>query len=135
MNSNNLTEPLSYESAVQIFKTIRTAVGSKPSDEDLDELYRDFLSACVTYANMRAQWPLMTKEQKMSDDPYRTSLHNNVLMALKVLIRYMERIQLPVDWFELLIPDRDADIMQQPYRKLVGDFACHVADIMGVEAR
>ncbi len=135
MTSSSLYEPLVYDKASEILKSLRIEINTRKEDEDLQELYRDFLNSCINYANMRAEWSLMSKEQQVDKDSYRTSLHDGVLMNLAILKRYMDSNQIPTGWYSNLIPDADVDIKDQPYRKLVGDFACHVADILGIEAR
>lgn len=135
MTSISLYEPLVYDKASEILKSLRFEINTHKEDEDLQELYRDFLESCINYANMRAEWSLMSKEKKMEKDSFRTSLHDSVLMNLTILKRYMTNNQMSTEWYANLVSDPDADIKTQPYRKLAGDFACHVANILGIEAR
>ena len=54
-------------------------------DEDALELYEDLLTDAIKYAGIRAEWAQMTREEKMDRDPYRTAIHDSVIMDINVL--------------------------------------------------
>ena len=58
-------------------------------DEDALELYEDLLTDAIKYAGIRAEWAQMTREEKMDRDPYRTAIHDSVIMDINVLARYL----------------------------------------------
>ncbi len=126
-------EPLSYEVAKEHFMLLKRTVNPKlSSDEDLRDLYMDFLKACIEYAKMRAEWAIMDQEHRNDADSLRTGMHNRVIMSINILKRYMTAQGLSTEW--IFFPD-EVDIMEQPYRKIAGDFACYVSQILGIGAR
>ncbi len=124
-------EPLPHDLAKTAFSKLRSTV-NPVLDEDLQMLYNDFVQACIDYAKMRAEWSLMTAQQRADRDQSRTMLHDHVITTSTILRRYMRQIGLSDEWY--FFPD-DADINAQPYRKILGDFACYITQILGIEAR
>lgn len=134
---SDLNNPMLFEKAKEIFTELKIAVNTS-GDEDLKDLYKDFVLSCAEYAKMRAEWNVMDKETRISEDSYRTSLHNSVIRNLTILKRNMANSKVNVDWYYKIIESTDdniIDINKQPYRKIVGDFACHLVDILGISAR
>lgn len=132
MYKKYLTSPcaLSMEEAVIIFSTILKQVEER-KDEVLTELYEDLLHACVRYAKFRSDWALWSKEEKAEQDASRTSAHNRVIDTHTILYRYMFQIDADISWYEML-GYTDADKMT---RKRLGDFACYVALLLGLDSR
>ncbi len=131
----NYEEALSFERAQASFEKLRGVVRNEgPSDEDLKDLYFEFSKACVAYAHMRAEWTFMSREKRIDVDSSRTSLHNSVINNIKILKRYMASQGMPMEWYTDIVPE-DVDIEKQPYRKLIGDYACRITDIFAVESR
>ncbi len=128
------SKALSMEQAQDIFSSLRRSIGNNSSDEDLRELHSDFPSGCVRYAAIRAEWSVSTREKQMDMDSSRTMAHDSVLMNIKILLHYMTKCGYDTSWSNEIIP-KDIDITQAPYRKVIGDLACHITDILAVEAR
>ena len=83
MNMCSYEEYLSSEKALTITQMEdihKDILQSIQNDLDASELYEDFVSASVKYAEIRAEWSLMSREQKMDKDPLRTALHNSVII-------------------------------------------------------
>lgn len=55
---------LPFEDASRIFATIKKQI---ENDEDMTDLYHDLLSRSIEYSSVRAEWQMMTTEEKRSD--------------------------------------------------------------------
>ena len=97
-------------------------------DEDALELYEDLLTDAIKYAAIRAEWAQMTREEKMDRDPYRTAIHDSVIMDITVLARYLRRNGKEAKWRDTL-GDEGSDRI---YRKSIGDFACYLAFVNAI---
>ena len=101
------------------------------NDLDAIDLYGELIAAAIKYATIRAKWSVMSREEKMEKDPYRTSLHNDVILQINILARYLRKAEKPASWRDLL-GDETADPM---CRKVIGDFACYLVFVNGLCAR
>jgi hypothetical protein len=106
-------------------------VQSIQNDQDASELYEDLISASVKYAEIRAEWSLMSREQKMDKDPLRTALHNSVIIQVNMLSRYLAQIGRSTSWRNLLGTEEE----DRMYRKTIGDFACYIAFVNAICSR
>lgn len=97
------------------------------NDSDLKELWDDLIKNALEYAAIRSQWLTFTKEERMDTgrNLVRTGKHNIVISSFNVLSRYLEKIGKDIKWREQLGEER----------KRVGDFACYIAFIFGLNAR
>lgn len=66
------------------------------------ELYNELLEASVKYIAIRAKWSIMDREEKIEKDSLRTSLHNDVILQVNVLARYLRQAGKPTLWREEL---------------------------------
>ena len=134
MNMCSYEEYLSSEKALTITQMEdihRDILQSIQNDLDASELYEDFVSASVKYAEIRAEWSLMSREQKMDKDPLRTALHNSVIIQVNMLARYLAQIGRSTPWRNLLGNEEEDRI----YRKTIGDFACYIAFVNAICSR
>lgn len=102
-------------------------------DEDVDarELFGELLRVSVRYAAIRAEWPLLSREEKADRDSNRTSCHDSVIIHVNMLARYLKKQEKPVIWRDRLgYEENDSD-----NRKVIGDFACYLAFVNGLNAR
>jgi len=106
-------------------------IKSIQDDQDASELYEDLISASVKYAEIRAEWSLMSREQKIDKDPLRTALHNSVIIQVNMLARYLAQIGRSTSWRNLLGNEEEDRI----YRKTIGDFACYIAFVNAICSR
>ena len=97
-------------------------------DEDALELYEDLLTDATQYAAIRAEWAQMTREEKMDRDPYRTAIHDSVIMDINVPARYLRKNGKEAKW-RVILGDEDSDRI---YRKSIGDFACYLAFVNAI---
>lgn len=119
-------DTLTIEQASEIYRTI---IESLDLDENDDrEILQDYLMAAAKYANVRACWNNLSREEKMDTDANRTACHNKVILHLNILARYLASKGKDVSWRDELGDD-------SLHRKKMGDFACYVACIEGLNAR
>lgn len=92
------------------------------NDEIALELYEDLLSQAKKYHYYRSNWPAWTREEKMENDPHRTTCHDSLIIKFNMLARYLRQNDKTATWRDTL-GDEKAD----PYvRKCIGDFACYL---------
>ena len=100
-------------------------------DKDALELYDELLEVATRYAAIRANWLLLSREEKNEQDSGRTSCHNSVITHVNMLARYLKQQGKSATWRDELGYEED-----NPYnRKAIGDFACYLAFVNGVNAR
>lgn len=89
------------------------------NDEGALEIYRMVLTKSIRYTRTRAEWGLMTVEEKMEGDPARTALHDSLIINFDKLSRYLKLQGKKAAW-----RDRLGSVEDDPaYRKRIGDMA------------
>ena len=95
------------------------------------ELYDELMKVATRYAAIRANWLLLSREEKSEQDSGRTSCHNSVITHFNMLVRYLKQQGKAAVWRDELGYEED-----DPYnRKAIGDFACYLAFVNGINAR
>ena len=94
-------------------------------DPRLAGLWRELLRLGVEYAHLRARWTLLPREERAGLDRTRTAAHDAFIDALNILARNCHAQGRDVTWREALGSER----------KHLGDFACHLALLLGLAAR
>lgn len=115
---------LTFEEALQIYNDMAAGV-SQCCCEYKDEIVQDFLKKAFSYAAIRAEWGLWTKEERREKDEYRTIRHNSFIDSLNILCRLLNKEDIATPWREQLGNER----------KRIGDFACFTAYIAGLNNR
>ena len=101
------------------------------SDVETLELYDELMKVITRYAAIRANWLLLSREEKNEQDSGRTSCHNSVIIHFNMLARYLKQQGNTTAWRDKLGYEED-----DPYnRKAIGDFACYLAFVNGINAR
>ena len=101
------------------------------TDVDALELYDELIKIATRYAAIWANWLLLSREEKNEQDSGRTSCHNSVITHFNMLARYLKQQGKTAVWRDDLGYEED-----DPYnRKAIGDFACYLAFVNGVNAR
>lgn len=95
------------------------------------ELYDELMKVATRYAAIRANWLLLSREEKSEQDSGRTSCHNSVITHFNMLARYLKQQGKAAAWRDKLGYEED-DLYN---RKAVGDFACYLAFVNGINAR
>lgn len=100
-------------------------------DPDTIELYEELIDAATKYADIRAKWGRMTREEKMDTDSLRTSHHNSVIIHFNMLARYLRMQGKKAAWRDALGDDEG----NRYYRKTIGDFGCYIVFVNSICAR
>lgn len=112
---------LTFEKARICYETIRDA--DLPTR--LHPLRRDLYLKALDYARIRADWMVSSREERIAMDQRRRIAHTAFIDACNILSRTMGNEGEDNSWRAELGDDR----------KVIGDFACHLHAILGIEAR
>lgn len=108
---------MTFEVSVRIYESMRNSSCGSAIEE--------VRALAVRYARIRTDWALADSEARRDMDSSRTRLHDRLIDAINILSREMARAGEDNGWRGELGNDR----------KYIGDFACHLHAILGVEAR
>ncbi len=114
---------ISVEEAEEIYEKMLEEIDF--NDSDVKELWDDLIKNAIEYVSIRSQWLTFAREERMEKDPARTAVHNSLISSFNVLSRYLEKIGKDVSWRTRVGEDR----------KRIGDFACYIVFIYGLNAR
>ena len=95
------------------------------------ELYEELIGEATTYAEIRAKWQSLDREQKMEQDSFRTACHNSVIVSFNMLARYLKTQGKLAKWRDVLGYEED----DKYFRKTIGDFACYLVFVDSLCAR
>lgn len=128
--NNYIVEPgaITIEQMQKIHEDMITEIGE---DEDALELYGDLCNAIFPYAEIRAKWHTLSREEKLDKDAFRTSCHDNVILHLNMLARYLKMQGKTAQWREVLADEK----VDKSVRKGIGDFCCYIIFINSICAR
>lgn len=115
---------LPIEEAMKIYADIVASV-QKCSDEYKEELFNDMLAAACKYAAIRCEWEFMTRDKRAEADQGRSRTHNAYIDSLNILARLIRNDGGDASWRDQLGEER----------KKIGDFACFIAYITGINNR
>ena len=85
-------------------------------NEEVFEMWQDLFKKAIEYTSIRAKWSLMSMEEKIEKDAYRTACHDSFINSLKIYVRYLKQSGIDLLVNELIEQDR----------KTIGDFANYV---------
>ncbi|MDO4804908.1 MAG: hypothetical protein Q4A32_08825 [Lachnospiraceae bacterium] len=123
----DMSDRLSFEEAERIYGHLIDNANTE--DEDFEELWHDFLVVAIRYANIRANWRMISRQERMDTDDARTACHDSVISHLNAVTRCMEMNGWDTAWRNELGRD------ERLHRKRIGDFACYLAYVYGLNAR
>ena len=89
------------------------------------ELKNGLILCAVRYARLRTDWRLANPDERRTMETARTAAHNALIDSANILSRAMVKIGEDATWRQKLGDDR----------KEIGDWACHVHALLGIEAR
>ena len=95
------------------------------SDTKCIELKDEMIYLAIRYSRIRVDWKISDTLQRIEMDESRTRCHNAFIDACNILSRNMEKSGEYTKWREKLGNDR----------KVIGDFACFIHYMLGVESR
>lgn len=119
---------LSLEEMASLHRDMINEIGN---DTDSLELYEELITTATRYMVFRSNWLLWNKEEKMDQDPGRTSCHNSVIVKFNQLARYLKTQSRPAAWRDALGYEED----DKYFRKRIGDFACYLVFVNSILAR
>lgn len=119
---------LSFEEMQKIHSQMLADIGT---DADAGEIYGELVAAAAKYADIRAKWLLLGREEKAETDSRRTSCHDSVIVKCNMLARHVRMQGGEAAWRECL-GDEEGDLYN---RKRIGDMACYLAFVNGLNAR
>lgn len=90
-----------------------------------EALHHDLIEAAVRYSRLRVDWALSDRDGRATMDHMRATAHDVLIDCSNILSRAMVREGEDISWREALGNDR----------KLIGDMACHLHCLIGVQAR
>ena len=122
-----MSDSLSFEEADRIYKLLIDNANTE--DEDFAGLWEDFVKVAARYANIRATWYMISRRERMETDDARTACHDSVISRLNAIWRCMKMKGWDNAWREELGLDEFV------HRKRLGDFACYVAYVYGLNSR
>ena len=91
----------------------------------LEALVRSVLRAAVRYAQIRAEWYLLSVSERAEADKSRSIAHNSFIDSVNILSRQSASTGELVEWRRELGEDR----------RWIGDYACHIACFLGLKSR
>lgn len=94
-------------------------------ESELTALRKELFGKALEYARIRAQWMVSSLEQRKDIDQHRTLAHNSFIDACNIMSRNMAKSDEDNSWRADLGDDRN----------IIGDFACYIHCILGIEAR
>lgn len=124
----SMPQSLSAEEMAVLHRDMIREMGD---DSDALELYQELVVTATRYISFRSNWLLWTREEKMANDPGRTSCHDSVIVKFNQLARYLRSQGHAAAWRDTLgDPEED-----RYYRKRIGDFGCYLAFVDSLLAR
>lgn len=97
----------------------------KIQQSKLDGLKNQLIAAAIRYAHIRAEWKLLSAEERMSADAERTAAHNRFIDACNILFRNQTSADEDASWHKSIGADR----------KMIGDFACWIHAFVAISYR
>lgn len=120
---------LNVQDADRIFSSIMEELNLE--DEDDRDIYEYVMDAAKKYCCIRADWNVLSLNEKVKQDSKRTSAHDSFISRINALARYLGQNGRDTSWREEL-----GDLEKDPsYRKKIGDFACYMVLFAGLMAR
>lgn len=119
---------LSLESMVKLHCNMINEIGN---DSDALELYDELVDKATRYASFRAEWLLMSKEEKADKDSSRSACHNSLIVKFNMLARYLKMQGKAAEWRDTLGYEED----DKYYRKRIGDFGCYIVFVNSINTR
>ena len=125
-----LTEPkaITFNEMQDLHSDMLSEIGN---DADAIELYEDLIDTALKYAEIRARWMRLSREEKMDIDPLRTSHHDSLITHFNMLARYLRMQGKQAAWRDRLGYEED----DRFNRKTIGDFGCYIIFVNSLCAR
>lgn len=115
---------LPVEEAIEIYSSLAKSV-SLCTNEYKEEIVNELIEKAIKYSVVRAKWETWNRETKIKEDEGRTLKHNSVIDAFNILARLIKSEDIDISWRDRLGDDR----------KRIGDFACFLTYMVGINNR
>ena len=115
---------LTIEDAMDIYREMLDSL-SQCKVEGKEDIVRQLVESACHYTTVRMSWEYMSLEEKVADDPSRTSAHNTLIMNIDIVARMIGNAGIDVSWRTKLGSDR----------KRIGDFGCFIGWITAINNR
>lgn len=122
------TDSLSMDEFLSIHERMLASIGN---DGEAGEMFDRLMECAVSYADIRARWTLMSNEEKRGADEGRTLKHNALIAKFNILARFLDKTGRDISWRDDLGYTED----DPQNRRRIGDFACWLVFIAGINAR
>ena len=122
------TDTLSMEDFLEIHRKMTETIGNDPAAAELIE---ELMEPAIAYTAIRANWTLMSWEEKREADEGRTMKHDALIVKFNKLARYLDMTGRDISWRADLGYTED----KPENRRRIGDFACWLVFIAGINAR
>lgn len=119
---------ITFEKCLEIHNMMIDEIGT---DEDAIELYNEIIDKAIGYVELRVKWTYMDKQWKVEEDSGRTRKHDALIVKFNQLERYLKMQGKEVKWRKLLGYTEDDSYN----RKVIGDMACFLIYIHGINGR
>lgn len=119
---------LDLQTGLEIYDRLLQALPE--NDEDAQELLGEFHETVRDYATIRGNWLLISREERIETDRSRTLHHDSMITHVNMMKRYLESIGADTSFLKVFEREDEKE-----RRKLIGDFACIVYCLLGIEAR
>ena len=125
---SHMTDVLSMEDFLSIHMHMIRSIGN---DADALELFDELMENAIAYTDIRARWTMMSAEEKRAIDETRTIKHDALIVKFNKLARYLDMTGRDISWRDALgYTEEDPG-----KRRRIGDFACFLTFIAGINAR
>ncbi len=125
---SHMTDTLTPEEFFDIHAKMTESVGN---DADALELFDELMEHAIVYTDIRARWSMMSAEEKRAADETRTLKHDALIVKFNKLARYLDMTGRDISWRDALgYTEEDPG-----KRRRIGDFACYLTFIAGINAR
>lgn len=115
---------LTMEEALEIYENLVQTVHICKS-EDKDEFVNEMIEKATKYTNVRANWEVWDREKRINEDRGRSIMHNAFIDSLNILARLLKADGIETPWRDQL----------GDHRKRIGDFACFLVYMIGIQNR
>lgn len=119
---------IKIEECMQLHNMMVEEIGN---DQDAIELYDEIIEKAIEYVSLRVRWTFMDIQWKMDEDPGRTRKHDALIVKFNQLAKYLKMQGKDAKWRDLLgYTEDDPELRQR-----IGDFACFMVYIHGINGR
>lgn len=115
---------LTMEEALEIYESLVQTICLCKS-EDKDEFVNEMIEKAAKYTTVRVNWETWDRETRMQEDRGRSIKHNAFIDSLNILARLLNADGIETPWRDQLGDNR----------KRIGDFACFLVYMIGIQNR